>query len=456
MFILIIAAFLLLFSVLIALLIANNKKITPQIKASDNCDIIQNQPDLNIVLQEKQIMPPSEIIIGKSADNPVAKISMVDKFSDIAKIKELKPLNISNQTLLNKLNPFIQATPNLLLSENIATNKYMKVVVNNGLARAADGIGYRGFAKGADGKIIEHAKLFEPDKLLDMSIFASGFQILSIVVGQKHLADISRKLDEIKKDISDIKEFLNNERTAKIIGISEMLKQYILTVSNGETYESIRNTLEYNEKDLLGIEEHLKKELLEARAELQNLKQEGLWNANGKLNNKIESMCDDIKNKFLELNFVINLRILNLIVLQFFTGNENLVLFRRNSIINDITDLYGNNENSLYTLKTQIEDKLKNFYINKYSSVVLRGVLRRDLVSHFYLRYAKDKIKKYKQNIKNKASEFTELVENNHKEIQNNVEFIERKNSEFANNSEIVIELENNKIKNVYQLPNNS
>jgi hypothetical protein len=70
----------------------------------------------------------------------------------------------------------------------------MEVVINGDLVRAADGHGFRAIAMGAKG-VREHARLFEVKNLQNVVNAAAVWQIASVLVAQKHLADISKITD---------------------------------------------------------------------------------------------------------------------------------------------------------------------------------------------------------------------------------------------------------------------
>ena len=70
----------------------------------------------------------------------------------------------------------------------------MEVVVDGTLARAADGSGLLPFVRGPNGRIVEQARLFDAANLQRMVSAAALWQVASVIVAQKHLADISGRL----------------------------------------------------------------------------------------------------------------------------------------------------------------------------------------------------------------------------------------------------------------------
>lgn len=135
----------------------------------------------------------------------------------------------------------------------------MEVVINGDLVRASDGNGFRAMTVGADG-IKEHGRLFEVNNLENVINAAAIWQVASVLVAQKHLADISQKLEDLNKSINRVTEFLEGQRRARIKAIYGYLNQAVQAISNGELSPSVRGQLECCEQDLLEIQIHLKTE----------------------------------------------------------------------------------------------------------------------------------------------------------------------------------------------------
>jgi hypothetical protein len=132
----------------------------------------------------------------------------------------------------------------------------MEVVIDGKLIRAADGSGFRAMAMGPDG-IKEHARLFGTQGLENLVNAAAVWQLASVVVAQKHMADISQKLGEIKDAVCGISDFLDSERRATIEGTYKYLQQAYEVLAQGELSPEIRGQLESCERDLLKTQAHL-------------------------------------------------------------------------------------------------------------------------------------------------------------------------------------------------------
>lgn len=112
-----------------------------------------------------------------------------------------------------------------MTAKEVASKQIMEVVINGSLAKAADGNGLRAFSRTADGKFIEHARLYNADTLSKMVNMAAVWQIASVVVAQKHLADINKKLEELQDGVDRIVSFQEDERETRLLSICESLKE---------------------------------------------------------------------------------------------------------------------------------------------------------------------------------------------------------------------------------------
>lgn len=162
---------------------------------------------------------------------------------------------------INNLNFLIQSVPNLTASAHINNTKYMEIKINNPLAKAADGNGFRGFARDKDGNIIEHVRLFDSKNLSKIVNFAAIYNVASLVVAQKHLADINQSLKNIEEKLNDISEFQTNERKSKIQGVIKYYSQITNNIIKNGGKPETSQLLEKNECNLLSIQEHILKDI---------------------------------------------------------------------------------------------------------------------------------------------------------------------------------------------------
>lgn len=267
---------------------------------------------------------PTSILIGESAANPLLTIT---NSSATADYERGTVMDIGSRSI-SRLSALLQAAPALMVAQQAAGKRLMEVVINGDLVRAADGHGMRAFSMGADG-IRSHAKLFDVQQLENMINAAAVWQVASVLVAQKHLADISAKLDEIKAGVDSISRFLDDQRKSRIEAAYNYLGQAYRAIQGGELSDSVRSQLEDCERDLLEIQLHLDKEF-RARAARKVEDKEMIGT---------EDLTNNIKQKIAELNTLtqdialcIQTRVLAWHVLSLYPGEPQLKLARRESI----------------------------------------------------------------------------------------------------------------------------
>jgi hypothetical protein len=109
----------------------------------------------------------------------------------------------------------------------------------------------------------KQARLFKPERLQNIINAGAVWQIASVVVAQKHLADINNKLDAIGKGVTQLSRFLDQQRKSQIEGAYRYLGQAREALMAGEIPASVRTELERCERDLLAINLHLQQELVQ-------------------------------------------------------------------------------------------------------------------------------------------------------------------------------------------------
>lgn len=203
-------------------------------------------------LAQVEVMPamevPSRIVVGMSADQPAFEIALT---ADEAEFDRAAPAPDNERLgLVSRMSACLQAVPSLLVQQAHQGRHLMEVVINNPLANAASGSHFLPFARGADGKIIEQAKLLNPQGLSSLVNAAAIWQVASVVVAQKHLADISAKLDEIKGEIVDLKHMLHDQMDGGVEGTYDYLRGVAMTFQLGEVPKFARVELESCRREL--------------------------------------------------------------------------------------------------------------------------------------------------------------------------------------------------------------
>lgn len=209
-------------------------------------------PTVAPVLSAVPEVAPDELLMGESPERAVVSIKST---TSRAGFENAITLDLKSD-LLTRFSSLLQAAPSLLVANGAGGKRLMEVVIRGDLTAAADGNGLRAFAMQGK-KIVEHAKLFDAGKLQTMINAAAVWQVASVLVAQKHLADISQKLNEIKSAVQGISKFLDQQRRARIQSTYDYLAQVARAIAAGELSASTRGELESCERDLLEIHRHL-------------------------------------------------------------------------------------------------------------------------------------------------------------------------------------------------------
>lgn len=300
----------------------------------------------------EEALPPvvvSEICVGRTAEIPAIRIRHVD--ADAYHEANNTPIP-SDSSLFGQINSIFQVLPQAASSALVASGNYMNVSISGNLVSAGDGVGFRAFAM-QDGKIVEHAKLFDGGNLSTVLNSALAWQIASTLVAQKHLADISKKLNSIKSGINEINEFLDSQRKSKILGALTYMEQAHYAIQNGEREPHMRIRLEQIEAQLCGIHEHL---LLEIES-----------NCNSMMlldDNSIgtEDYADRINQKFTSVNGSFSQIILNAKaraacwqLLLAYPGEQNLKAVRHEAISGSVSQIVESSSNYNRCADTKIK-----------------------------------------------------------------------------------------------------
>lgn len=202
---------------------------------------------------------PQQLCYCTEDGNPVLEIAILgDKSLTNYKTRKIDP----KSTKINGISPFLQSAPSVLTYTNVANSNYMEVLVNGTLAPSKTEGLLMPMVRGPNGRFIEQAKLRNGKSLSRISGGTAIWAIASTVFAQKHLADISNKLDALTDSINDVRDFLNSERKSIIFGSLAYLKdQAFPAVMSGEFSPSVRSQLEGIERKLLEVQHHLLDEL---------------------------------------------------------------------------------------------------------------------------------------------------------------------------------------------------
>ena len=158
---------------------------------------------------------PTRLLLAVD-DEPVFALTILDEDEGRKQLAGLS--RYAPSTFGRALEPLMQVAPSMATAGMAGSRQLMEVVINGPLVAAADGNGFRAITMGANG-VQQNARLFEPKALQNVANAAAIWQLASVAVAQKHLADISATLKRVEDKVAGIQSMLEEERAALIEGV---------------------------------------------------------------------------------------------------------------------------------------------------------------------------------------------------------------------------------------------
>lgn len=187
---------------------------------------------------------PTQIVVSDGVRD-LMSMTVLDSTGAVSERKrEAKklPQQAIPEALRSLIEPLTQVAPSMATAAAANSSQIMEVVINGQMLAASDGNGLRAIAKAGNG--FEHARLYEPSNLQNVANLAAIWQIASVAVAQKHLADISASLKRVESKIDEIQSHMESERRAVITSAMNYLDSARKAVEGGEFLERTRNRLE--------------------------------------------------------------------------------------------------------------------------------------------------------------------------------------------------------------------
>ena len=255
-------------------------------------------------------------------------VMSIFELSDIKKTR-WTAIQESTENPISRLNPLLSAVPIAAISGNIATTKYMAVQLAGDLTKAANDVGFRAWTVNEAG-IKEHARLFSPDQLNGFVSGATIWQIASIIVAQKHLADINKKLERIGDAIEEVRKHQEDKRLSTIMGCRE----YFVDISeeielNVSILDRLEDVIEPQCVELLKIENHLR---LDLQSIVGKMEEDDLGES---LNREMENFMKLVQHLLL----CIETKLIGYNLMAIGSKSENVVIVRLNKITRNVEEL---------------------------------------------------------------------------------------------------------------------
>lgn len=221
--------------------INSNYQLPNSIKLNDECNILIDQTkvtgELNNLpeITDSKILKKINVLIPHVLDAS-RNLTQTQQLLDAG--KQIKDFNASiPKNIVEVIIP-----PNAKLHESkVMKGAYRGSFTDNGKLGQAN-------LKPVE---IQNLKEINPSKMLNCA--ADAMNIASVVVGQYYMAEIDNKLESLNENVEEIKEFLNNERLAKVknlitnVSIVSKYKDEILSNNQAITQE-LAKLSDYEEK----------------------------------------------------------------------------------------------------------------------------------------------------------------------------------------------------------------
>lgn len=269
---------------------------------------------------------PDKWVFGDDPQHPVLAVSVVEPPS-LDVINSMEERDVAG---ISRLSPLLQVLPSLATAQNVAQHNYMEVIIDGPLARVKEGVGFRGFSL-SDKGIKEHAVLLDADKLGNLVNTGLLLQTASVLLAQKHLADINEKLTVIAEGVQAISDFQNNQRATSIDGAIQYLRQVAPVILAGEQQDIIRHKLEGFEVKFITIQTHLLKDIETLNNEVASCSDPSFFGSDG-ITAKLTSLQDTLQKRLFEWHMATSVRVHSLQLLALYNDVSLLKKQRYNDI----------------------------------------------------------------------------------------------------------------------------
>jgi len=224
---------------------------------------------------------------------------------------------------ISRLNPLLQAVPGMATAVEVGTSNYMNVIVPAGteLVESVKHGGLVGTVRKIGTNELAGAAKLDIGKISALATSGAALNIASAVLAQKHLADISEKLSDIKEAIEDVAAFQKNERRSVLTGSIRYFEQIAGSVMSGELSDEVVHVIEMHETKLLEVQDHLAMDIRRQTEALKILKDEE-WVGQGKYIRALDEQQAALDKLYREMLLCLRARACGWQILSAFPGRE--------------------------------------------------------------------------------------------------------------------------------------
>lgn len=275
--------------------------------------------------------PVPEVRFGEDPERPVVTISAL---VEDERFVHAEPVSRASGVVA-MVDSLLQAAPPIGVAAAHHGRRLMEVSIAGEMMKAADGNGLRAMARGPDGKFLEHGRLYGTEGLKKAVSAAAVWQVASVVVAQKHMADITEKLQEIAEGVQRTNQFLDKKRLSVITGTYDYLRELAQTIQKGELPESGWNMLEPKEVELREVRDHLSDEFqssVQPAADPDSFGTEGL-------SKNIQKKYERLQNLVHDMELCLKTRLLACFVRSLYPRESGLTHSRLGNLLDEARQL---------------------------------------------------------------------------------------------------------------------
>ncbi|PZU63386.1 MAG: hypothetical protein DI540_23935 [Sphingobium sp.] len=296
----------------------------------------------------------------------LAQISLSDSDAGWRKVGK-------DDTGISRLNPLLQAVPGMATAVEAGTSNYMNVIVPAGteLVESVKHGGLIGTLRKVGTNELAGAAKLDIGKLSALATSGAALNIASAVLAQKHLADISEKLSDIKEAIEDVAAFQKNERRSVLTGSIRYFEQIAGSVLSGELSDEVVHVIEMHETKLLEVQDHLAIDIRSQTEALKILKDEE-WVRQGKYIKALDEQQAALDKLYREMLLCLRARACGWQLLSAFPGREQRKGDRLQDIRASVLTLLPQGEAAV-ALDQLLREKIKTVTSAADRSKILRN-----------------------------------------------------------------------------------
>lgn len=271
--------------------------------------------------------------VTPEAGSPVLEVSALQASALPRNKRSLDP----SRTKLSTFSSFLGSIPSTLTGAEFGRGNYMQVVVHGPGALASKPESFCPLVRGTNGRVEKLAGLRNNGPLQQAISDGAVWQFAFIIVAQRHLADIEKKLAYLSDGIGDIRKFLANERRSKIAGMFEYLRQVVDTLGRKESPAALGNQLEHIERELLQLQNHIVRDFESSAGKIDTITP-GRFSRRKALAKNFNARADEILELEKEWLLCILARTVNWQVLSIFPGEKQFKITRREALYKSIEE----------------------------------------------------------------------------------------------------------------------